>query len=375
MPFVPLLFAVLGALIGSFANVVIYRLPRRQSIIFPGSHCPRCQHRLGVIDLIPILSWLLLLGRCRYCQAAISARYPLVEMLMAGGFVLLALRWPLASYGVTVLPLLPLLAMLVMLALIDIDQQLLPDSLTLPGTALAVLATLLYAPGSGLPNFYEAVFGASLGAGVIVLINRLGGLALRRFGDTKERLGPIGMDQVNLAALAGAVGGWLWGLGLALAGALANAVTGRVLRFPEGPLYGLWLLALALMSGLGRPLEALSGSLAAAGAVAVLGALYWWLREWGRPPAPEPPPDNEEPIAMGFGDVKLAALLGAMLGWQNLLLALFLAFVLGAVGGLLGRALGGGRQIPFGPYLALGGLFSLFFGSSLIAWYLGLLGL
>jgi leader peptidase (prepilin peptidase)/N-methyltransferase len=374
MPYVPLLFGVLGALIGSFANVVIYRLPRRQSIVFPGSHCPRCRHRLGVGDLIPILSWLLLRGRCRYCQAAISARYPLVEALMAGGFVLLALRWPLESYGATVLPLLALFAMLVMLALIDIDQQILPDSLTLPGTALAVLATLLYAPGSGLPSLSQAVFGASLGAGAIVLINRLGGLALRRFGDTKERLGPIGMDQVNLAALAGAVGGWLWGLGLALAGALANAITGRVLRLPEGPLYGLWLLALALMTGLGRPLEALSGSLAAAGAVAVLGALYWWLRDFGRPPAPEPS-DDEEPIAMGFGDVKLAALLGALLGWQNLLLALFLAFVLGAVGGLAGRALGGGRQIPFGPYLALGGLLALFFGSSLIAWYLGLLGL
>jgi len=373
MSFVLVLFAVLGALIGSFANVVIYRLPRRQSIVFPGSHCPRCQHRLGVGDLIPILSWLFLLGRCRYCQAAISARYPLVEMLMAGGFVLLALRWPLESYGATVLPLLALFAMLVILALIDSDEQLLPDSLTLPGTALAVLATLLYAPGSGLPNLSQAVFGASLGAGVIVLINRLGGLALRRFGDTTERLGPIGMDQVNLAALAGVLGGWLWGLGIALVGTLANAVTGRLLRLPEGPLYGLWLLTLTLMTVLGRPLEAISGSLAAAGAVAVLGALYWWLRDWGQPPAPEPP-GEEEPIAMGFGDVKLAALLGALLGWQNLLLALFLSFVLGAVGGLLGRALGGGRQIPFGPYLALGGLLALFFGSSLIAWYLGLLG-
>ncbi len=353
--------------------MVIYRLPRQESIVFPGSRCPRCQHRLGVADLIPILSWLLLRGRCRYCRAAISARYPLIEALMASSFVLLALRWPLASYGATVLPLLALFVMLVILAAIDIDQQLLPDSLTLPGTALAVLGTLLYTPGSGLPNLSQGVFGASLGAGLIALINRLGGLALRRFGDTKERLGPIGMDQVNLAALAGTVGGWPWGLGLALAGTLANALTGRLLRLPEGPLYLLWLLALALMIGLGRPLEALSGSLAAAGAVAVLGATYWWLRDWGQPPAPEPA--DEEPIAMGFGDVKLAALLGAMLGWQNLLLALFLSFVLGAIGGLLGRALGGGRQIPFGPYLALGGLIALFFGSSLINWYLGLLGL
>jgi leader peptidase (prepilin peptidase) / N-methyltransferase len=77
---------------------------------------------------------------------------------------------------------------------------------------------------------------------------------------------------------------------------------------------------------------------------------------------------------MGFGDVKLAAVLGAVLGVQNLLVALLLAFILGALGGLVGRALGGGRVVPFGPYLVLGGLVALFYGTPLLGWYLGLLG-
>lgn len=374
-PVLTVLFGLFGALIGSFANVVIYRLPKGQSIAFPRSHCPHCRHPLSVRDLIPIASWLLLRGRCRYCQAAISPRYPLIEALMAAGFVVLVLRWPIEVYGATVLPLLALFAMLVMMAAIDIDKQILPDSLTLPGTALAIVGTLLYAPGSGLPTLEAALFGAGLGAGAIVLINRLGALVLRRWADTKERLWPIGMDQVNLAALGGALGGWAGGLGLAFAGVVANAVTGRTLRLPEGALYGLWLAALALMTALGRPLQALSGSLVAAGAAAMLGALYWWLRDWGKPPAVEPEAEATEPIAMGFGDVKLAGLLGGMLGWENLLVALFFAFVLGAAGGLVGRALGGERQIPFGPYLALGGLLALLFGPSLLGWYLGLLGL
>lgn len=84
--------------------------------------------------------------------------------------------------------------------------------------------------------------------------------------------------------------------------------------------------------------------------------------------------DDDEPVAMGFGDVKLAAVLGAMLGVQNVLVGLLLAVFLRAVGGLIGRALGGGRVVPFGPYLVLGALGALFLGEALAGWYMGLLG-
>ncbi|MDQ3397388.1 MAG: prepilin peptidase, partial [Deinococcota bacterium] len=370
---------LLGALIGSFANVVIWRLPRRESIVFPGSHCPRCGRALGALDLVPVVSWLALGGRCRYCRAAIAFRYPLVELVMALGFTALVWRFPVGLYGLSVLPLLVLYAMLVMMAAIDLDQQILPDSLTLPAVAVGLAATLLYDLRSGLPGFTGALFGGALGAGLLVLVNRLGSLALRRFADTKERLWPIGMDQVNLAALGGALYGWPLGLAMAGLSVLVNLAAKKSLRLPEGPLYSLWLAAL-IAASLGLTIDfvhALSGTLVAAGAVAILGAGYWWLRDLrtGQEVRIDLAEEDDDPVAMGFGDVKLAAALGVMLGWQSLLLALLLSFFLGALGGVAARALGGGRQVPFGPYLAAGGLIALFFGPALIAWYLGLLGL
>jgi leader peptidase (prepilin peptidase)/N-methyltransferase len=385
--FAAVLAGVIGALIGSFANVVVYRLPRQESVAFPGSHCPGCNRALTAFELVPVLSWLLQRGRCRGCRQPISARYPLVELLMAAGFLLIALRWPFAAYGTTAVPLMLLFAVLLILAFIDFDTFTLPDVLTIPGTVLALLATFFYAPASGLPGMKEALAGAALGAGVLVLINRLGGLVLRRFSDTSERLCPIGFDQVNLAALGGALLGWQAGLALAGASLLLNLLARRPLRLSEPLVYGLWLLALVL-TGLDLtvpPLTALAGSLTAAGTAAFAGALYWWLADAFTPAASAAGlPDrkeaeaaltaaDEEPVAMGFGDVKLAALLGALLGWEKLLLALLLAVVTGAVAGVAGRLLGGSRVIPFGPWLVLGALLALFGGDALIGWYLQLL--
>lgn len=370
---IALFLALLGALIGSFANVVVYRLPRGESVVFPGSHCPHCNHALSALELVPVVSWVALSGRCRVCKAGISARYPLVETLTALGFLALALRYPLESYGFTVFPLLVLFALLVILAAIDLDTHLLPDALIFPALAVAVFGALLYAPESGLPTVVGALSGACLGAGVLVLINRLGALVLRRFGDTKERLWPIGMDQVGVAALLGTLG-WPFGFAGAAASLALNAAPRRTLRLPEPLLYALWLVALTgLTLWLPNPLTAISGSLIAAGGAALVGALYWWLHDWGDA-AEEMAEEDDEPVAMGFGDVKLAAVLGAMLGAQNVLVALLLAFLFGAVGGLIGKALGKGRVVPFGPYLVLGALAALFYGEPLVAWYLGQLG-
>ena len=228
-------------------------------------------------------------------------------------------------------------------------------------------------PGSGLPSLTGALYGACLGAGVLALLNRLGALVLRRLADTKERLWPVGMDQLGVAALLGAFG-WPFGLAGAATSLAANVITRRTLRLPEPLLYGLWLVFVAALTVLlPSPLTALSGSLVAAGGAALVGALYWWVHDL-RHPEPEPE-DDDEPVAMGFGDVKLAGVLGAMLGAQNLLVALLLAFLFGAVGGLVGKALGRGRVVPFGPYLVAGAWVALFYGTPLVTWYLGTLGL
>lgn len=398
--------ALLGALIGSFANVVVHRLPKGESIVFPGSHCPVCNHRLSALELVPVISWLVQGGRCRSCRAPISLRYPLIELIMASGFVLLWLRWPPVQLGWSFVPLAALFAVLVILSAIDIDTFTLPDVLTLPALALALLATLLYPPDAGMPTLTGALTGAAVGAGILSLVNRIGALVIRRFADTRERLWPIGFDQVNLAALGGAIAGWRAGIALAALSLLANLIVRRPLRLPEPLAYLLWALAI-LLAGLGLTvpvLDSVAGSVIAAGAAAIVGALFWWLHDlWARtgsvgaaaegsPAAPEDSPAapegspaagdrgalageaDDEPVAMGFGDVKLAAVMGAMLGPAGLLLALFLSFLVGAVGGLTLRALGGDRMVPFGPYLVLSALISLFFGDAILSWYLGMLG-
>jgi len=401
--FTVLFAALLGSIIGSFANVVVYRLPRGESVAFPGSRCPTCGRQLGVLDLVPVVSYLALRGRCHTCKARISPRYPLVELVMAALFVALVLRFPPLDHGGAVLPLLAVTAMLVMAALIDIEHFILPDVLTLPALAIALAGSFLWRGVDGLPAPAAALGGALVGAGVLVLINRLGALVLRRFADTAERLWPVSLDQVNLAAVVGALAGLVPGL---VAGALSivvNLVTRKTVRVPEPLAYGLWALALVLTTTTFTvgTFDAVAGSVMAAGALAMVGAVYWWVHDLvsaettvtraasGAESATSPTltaakpaagatstavAGEDEPVAMGFGDVKLAAVLGAFLGWELLLVGIFLAVTLGAVGGIIGRIGGGKRMIPFGPYLLLGALGALFFGSAIIDWYLGLLG-
>lgn len=376
------LAAVIGSLIGSFGNVVVWRLPRGESVAFPPSHCPRCDHRLGPLELVPVLSWLALRGRCRHCGAPISPRYPLVEALMAAVFLAVALVWPPLTSGLAFLPLWAVLAMLVMAALIDIDHYILPDALTLPAVALGVLGAFLTretltSAAPDLPTPAAALVGALAGAGVLALINRVGALVLRRFADTKERLFPVSLDQVNVAAVAGALAGPWWGVAAGAASVLVNLLARRTLRLPEPLAYGLWAVALVLSTTTFTvpTVTAVGGSVLAAGAWALIGAAYWWLHDLVRPdPAAEQAEDDQEPVAMGFGDVKLAAALGALLGWEKLLVCVLFAVVLGALFGVIGRLAGGKRVIPFGPYLLAGGLAALFFGDATIRWYLGTLG-
>ena len=376
--------ALLGSLIGSFGNVVVYRLPRGESVAFPGSHCPNCGRSLTALDLVPVLSYLALGGRCRTCKTRISPRYPLVELLMAGLFALLVLRFAPWEHGAAVLPLLVVVAMLVMAALIDLEHFILPDVLTLPALAIALAGSYLWLDVDGLPSPSEAVVGALVGAGVLVLINRIGALVLRRFADTAERLWPVSLDQVNLAAVVGALAGLVPGLVAGAVSLIVNLVTRKSLRLPEQLAYGLWVLALVLTMTTFTvgTVDAVSGSVMAAGAFALFGAVYWWVydltaKSRAATAATTQATDvdsDDEPVAMGFGDVKLAAVLGAFLGWERLLVAIFLAVTLGAIGGIIGRLSGGKRMIPFGPYLLLGALCALFFGSGIIDWYLGLLG-
>ncbi|MDP9417851.1 MAG: prepilin peptidase [Actinomycetota bacterium] len=256
MPLAVLLPTVglLGLLLGSFLNVVVWRVPRGESVVHPPSHCPNCGGSIGARDNVPVLSWLLLRGRCRHCEARISARYPLVELATAALFAVVAYRfgwsWELPAF-------LYLAAISVALALIDLDVKRLPNAIVLP--SYPVVALLLLLP----------------------------------------------------AAVSGAWGDYL------------RALIGMV------ALFALYF---------------------------VLALVY--------------------PAGMGFGDVKLAGVLGlclGWLGWAELAVGGFAGFLLGGVIGAVLMVVGRATrksQIPFGPFMLVGAFIAVFWGDDLAALYL-----
>jgi len=351
------LFALLlGLVVGSFLNVVIHRLPRKASLLFPSSRCPQCGHPLGPLDLVPVLSYLLLKGRCRYCRSPISPRYPLVEALTGGLFLLASRFYP---PGVEALLVFAFLAFLVALSFLDLDTFELPDALTYGLLFLGLLSAYLLS----FPRpFAEALDGALIAAGVLGLVAGYGGLFLRRFREARAEV-PVGPHQVHMAALFGALLGPGVGMALAFLTWALSGRTGKPVVLPDRITLPLLPLAWLLAPYLGADLQGtLKGSLLAAGGLALAGGLYWAFKPQGE--------TEEEPIAMGYGDVKLLGALGAWLGLYSLL-ALFLGVLFGALVGLAFRQ----RKIPFGPYLALGGIVAFFYGEALWRAYLAWLGL
>lgn len=134
------LAGVVGAVVGSFLNVVIHRLPRRESLVHPRSRCPGCGTQIAGYDNVPIVSWLVLRGRCRHCGEPISPRYPVVELLTALVFVAVVL---VRGFDDDLILELPFVAALIALAGIDLDHKLLPNRIVYPMAAYGVIATLL----------------------------------------------------------------------------------------------------------------------------------------------------------------------------------------------------------------------------------------
>src|SRR5918999_4381959 len=141
---------IFGAIIGSFLNVVIHRVPLEESIVFPNSRCPSCGASVRAYDNVPVLSWVVLRGRCRDCRTPISARYPAVELLTAALF---GLTFWFRSGATLALPFdLLFVAAIVALVFIDAEHMLLPNAITYPGLALALIARVV------VPNLYGVEF-------------------------------------------------------------------------------------------------------------------------------------------------------------------------------------------------------------------------
>jgi leader peptidase (prepilin peptidase)/N-methyltransferase len=219
-----------GLLIGSFLNVCIYRLPRDLSVVRPRSFCPACGHMVAWFDNVPLVSYALLRGRCRYCKAAIPARYPVVELL-TGMLFFLAVE----SLGVSLaaLKLCVFGALLVGLIFADLEERILPDEFTLGGTAAGVVMAFvvpmepslayLFVSGSlspALVSVSESVLGALVGGGAIWLVGAL-------YQKLRHREG-LGFGDVKMVAMIGAFLGLRGVLGTLLLGSVAGSVVGLV---------------------------------------------------------------------------------------------------------------------------------------------------
>lgn len=353
-----------GAMVGSFLNVCIYRLPREGlGVNYPRrSFCPACGLQIAWHDNIPILSWLLLGGHCRGCRAPIALRYPLVEALTAMLFVVVVHRYVIevdGQWGACV-AVLALVAGLIVAAFIDIDIRQIPDEITIGGMHLLPLVALLFPaihtrPVDGTVSQLLAVVQEPLAEWHVNLP-----LGLRD--------GAVLVILVAVAVLAAfAAGCYLYGLyrrvflpkeprrfrDVSLAGVLAGSCSGVALFLVLRPdavlspaVYSFWVT--------------MAGMLAGSGLVYLVGVVG--TRVFRKP-------------AMGFGDVKLMGLLGGFAGVWGVVAGFFVACVLGSIVGVTRWWIARDRYLPFGPFLSIGCLILILWPGAflgLLRWYLAL---
>lgn len=249
-----IIVGVLGLVVGSFLNVCIYRIPRTQSIILPSSRCPLCGLPINPLDNIPLVSYMLLMGRCRHCGGRISLRYPFIETLNAILYVILIYRFGIGWYTPIYLA---FLSSLIVITFIDLDFQIIPDSITLTGIPIGLIAGSLLLP------------------------------------DPFMRAGMLGFKTSIIGAFTG---------------------------------FSLFYLVAFFSRG-----------------------------------------------GMGGGDIKMMAMVGALMGWKSVLVTTFIGSLFGSLVGLflmIFKDKGRKTKIPFGPFLAMGAVITLFWGQEILRLYL-----
>jgi leader peptidase (prepilin peptidase)/N-methyltransferase len=235
MPYI--IVFVFGTVVGSFLNVCIYRLPRGYSIVRPSSRCPTCQSPIKAYDNIPLISYILLRGRCRYCGARISLRYPLVEFL--NGFLYAVVFW---RYGLSPAGFFFMLYMsaLIVITFVDLDFQIIPDIITIPGSIIGLIVGIFVLPDSfnrsSALGAMQSILGLLLGFGLYLLIAVLS-------------KGGMGGGDIKMMAMVGAVTGWKGVLLTTFLGSLVGSIVGiglmvikkkgRKTKIPFGPFLAL----------------------------------------------------------------------------------------------------------------------------------------
>jgi leader peptidase (prepilin peptidase) / N-methyltransferase len=231
---------VLGLTVGSFLNVCIHRIPREQSLMFPPSRCPGCEHRLSWFENIPVLSYAVLGGRCRKCRSRISIRYPLVELATMALFIV---HGEVFGWSALLVPRLLFACAMVVLFAIDLEHHLLPNVITLPGIAIGLISSAVLPPG-----LVDALIGAAIGGGVLWLI----GEAYYRYSGHEG----MGGGDVKMLAMIGAFLGWKLVLVTLVLSSFAGSLIGvAVIALKRGGMkyalpYGTFLALGALVASL-----------------------------------------------------------------------------------------------------------------------------
>lgn len=338
---------VFGAVVGSFLNVCIHRMPRGQSIVSPPSACPHCQTHIRWYHNIPLVTYLLIRGKCRYCGEAITPRYFIVELLTAVAFLAVWLRfdgWEPVIYWI-------LLSGLVVATFIDCEHLIIPNEITLGGIVVGVLLSLLR-PTDAIPALLQSFLGILCGGGVLFVVVEAGKLL---FG--KQKLDLTSDTRIEIANRRVTINAdvWPWE-NLFYRQSDRITFSAATLKFGDQ----IFESVPVEISETKLTVNGQEFDLVTIGPIDATSDRICLPRE-----------------AMGFGDVKLLAAIGAFLGWQATLFTVFFSSVLGSLVGLSGiafRRLQWQTQIPYGPYLVVPAVVWIFYGQSIVQWYLRIIG-
>jgi leader peptidase (prepilin peptidase) / N-methyltransferase len=346
--YIDLCVFLFGAAVGSFLNVCVHRMPREQSIVTPPSSCPHCGQRIRWFDNIPLVSYLVLRGRCRNCGTHFTARYFLVELLTAVLFLTIWLRfggWLAPIYWL-------LVGGLIAATFIDFEHFIIPNEITYGGVVLGLLLSTLYPPlmrAHSVPHSLGRSFlGMLTGGAVLMVIVEVGKLI---FGRHKIPLDPDTQIVVTGEKLCIGDEEMAWP-DLFYRESDAIEFHAKSLKFADKTFENVKVV----IHETKLTVNGQDYDLASLGPIEATADLIIIPRE-----------------AMGLGDVKLMAAIGAFLGWRA---ALFTVFASSLVGGVVGLALilmkrtDWQSRIPYGPYIVIGSLTWIFFGQQLVGWYM-----
>jgi leader peptidase (prepilin peptidase)/N-methyltransferase len=339
---------VFGAMVGSFLNVCIHRLPLGESVVSPPSHCPHCRYAIPWYLNIPLITWLYLRGKCRNCGAPISIRYFLVELLTGAVFLACWLRFGSVSPALALVYCL-FLAGLIAATFIDFEHFIIPDEITIGGMVAGFICSFFILPlhqvGSVPASLKQSLLGMGAGAGLIYLVLRLGKLV---FGKHKVELPP----ETRIVFTETAV-----------------LLHDRAIPYEE--LFYRQSDSILLRA---RTVELVDRCYKNV-VVRLSPALLQIDDERVNPESvPHLEAVSSEIVlpreAMGFGDVKFMGGIGAFLGWKAVVFSLMVSSAIGSVVGLALIAVGRRQsRLPYGPYIAMAAAIWIFTGPQLIQWY------